>query len=153
MRFPVQLDIQRSFVFTEPIDVVWEGTIHYLSSNEIPIKTQDRDSGIVNAETTHRISRDDDEFAECPTNGVDLFGDWDRHMKVHIIASMDESDTTTVTINLEFSRVYYSAGFFRELGERTTLDCVSTGKGEQTIYESIKKYVADQTGEVDSQEQ
>ena len=152
MSFPEQQDIQRNFEFSEPSDIVWEGIMHYLASNEIPIQTLEKDRGIVHAEKTDQLSRKDDKFAECPHKLIDLVGTRDRLMKVNIFVSTLKPDTTTVTIDLKFSKVYFSTGVLRKRGTTKILDCVSTGIGEQAIYESILKYVAGATGEVDSPE-
>ncbi|MDE0645470.1 MAG: hypothetical protein OXH84_04435 [Gammaproteobacteria bacterium] len=134
---PQPKHIERSFEFDEPFEDVWESVIHFFSSNSIPIKTIEKDSGIIYAEKEYLLPNNVNDFAECPTEGWELEASDFLGMKMNIFVSTHKDDTTKVTVNLTYQRNYKNIW----TDQIDPYECYSTGRMERLVYEEIEKYL------------
>ncbi|MXZ43457.1 MAG: hypothetical protein F4Z01_00510 [Gammaproteobacteria bacterium] len=136
--FPEPRMIQRNFIIEAPKDLVWDGAIHYFSSQKIPISRSEEDSGIIFAERSFHSSIKDDKYADCPKGH--MLGS--RRSKMNIFISEPRTDVTKLRIKLQFQREYTASSIHGENLGTKFYDCASTGVGEREIYEKVLEYVA-----------
>lgn len=139
--FPEPRLIQRNFTIQAPKDLVWDGAIHYFSTQKIPISRSERDRGMIYAERSFQASIKDDKYADCP-KGYML---QTRRTKMNIFVSERKSNETRLRIKLQYQREYTASTIYGENLGTKFYDCVSTGIGEREIYEKILNYVAMRT--------
>ena len=145
--FPDPIDTKRRFEFRAPMDTVWEAVIHYFASNQIPIKTLEKASGIVYAERTVRLARKDDEYAECPKGGMYLAETNSRSTQMNVFVAEEETDQVSVTVNIAYQRAYSKKNMMGRVVSSDLYDCESTGKAEEEIYELIKEYIDEKSND------
>lgn len=136
--------VKRKFEIEAPKDLVWEGMIYYFSSNRIPISKLEEDRGVIYAERLYRSSIKDHEYAECPSGHI--LREARTIMNIMVterkFVTEPHSDSTYITINLQFQRAYTSSTIQGEVLGTEFYDCESTGIAEREIYKNVLEYVA-----------
>ncbi len=121
---PKQTAFSNSQVFQAGKDAVWSDLLAFFTSNNIQIKTIEKDSGVIYAER----ARADPSMADC---GQDLAVELSRPANLNVFVK-EVSDGTQVTVNANFEAV-------RTFDNRTwNAPCHSTGLLEKQILSSIK---------------
>ncbi len=117
--------IQRNFIIEAPNDLVWDGAIHYFSSENIPISRMEEDRGIIYAERSFQSSIKDDEYADCPE--VHMLRN--RRTKFNIFIRETATEATRLRVRLQFQREYTAASIHGDNLGTKFYDCTSTGVG------------------------
>lgn len=130
--------IQQNFIIEAPNDLVWDGAIHYFSSEKIPISRMEEDRGIIYAERSFQSSIKDDEYADCPEGHMLR----NRRTKFNIFIRETATEATRLRVRLQFQREYTAASIHGENLGTKFYDCASTGFGEREIFEKILDYVS-----------
>ena len=130
-----QFDKSRSY--PAPPDQVWEGVMQYFTTNNIQIKTLERDSGVVYAEKVYPDQVELQLVADCGS------GFWHESalptasLNVFIAGDFREEAETTVTVNTQFTDVYKDH-LYGGMGQKP---CNSKGMLEKTILNHIEAYL------------
>ena len=133
--------IQRNFIIEASNDLVWDGAIHYFSSEKIPISRSEENRGTIYAERSFQSSIKDDKYADCPKGHMLR----NRRTKFNIFVREHATKATKLRVRLQFQREYTAASIHGENLGTKFYDCASTGVGEREIYEKILDYVSVQT--------
>ena len=145
--FPEPREIKRKFEIEAPKDLVWEGVINYFSTSRIPISALEEDRGVIHAERLYRSSIKDNQYADCPSGHI--LREARTIMNVLVaerkFVTEPHSDSTFITINLQFQRAYTSSNIGGEVLGTEFYDCESTGVAEREIYKKVLEYVAQRT--------
>lgn len=121
---PKQTAFSNTQTYQSSKDQVWSDLLAFFTSNNIQIKTIEKESGVIYAER----SRSDPSMADC---GQDLAVELSRPATLNVFVK-PESKGTTVTVNATFEVI-------RSFDNRTwTAPCHSTGALERQILASIK---------------
>jgi hypothetical protein len=121
---PKQTAFSNTQTYQSSKDQVWSDLLAFFTSNNIQIKTIEKDSGVIYAER----SRSDPSMADC---GQDLAVELSRPATLNVFVK-PEASGTTVTVNATFEVI-------RSFDNRTwTAPCHSTGVLERQILSSIK---------------
>ena len=129
---PRQPYIEKSRLYNAPKDIVWEGVIDFFTENSIPIKTVEKDSGLIYAE--QQFTKPMSVWAECGTRGMMPFltPSQDSVSLNLFVRENAEGNQTTVDINTVFKRMYRNIGL---------APCNSTGILEEIIFGHIGSYI------------
>lgn len=127
---------QPTKVYNLPKNKVWEGVMHYFTSNAITIQTIDKPSGLVYAEpdyTTGDISH----LARCYNYYSKDHEPTVATLKLNILVTASETgDSTTVTINSRFKQ-----SFVWKDGSIVVENCATNGRIEREIHATIAEYL------------
>lgn len=121
---PVKTEFNNTRQYSLSKDAAWEKVIEYFASNNIQIKTLEKESGIIAAEPGTVPS----EFLNCGKPGLAIprnsFG-------VANVFVKSTGSSSTVTVNASYKQT-------REIDRRRfNVDCFSTGVFEQNVLDSI----------------
>ncbi|MDE2135493.1 MAG: hypothetical protein KGJ49_12970 [Alphaproteobacteria bacterium] len=124
---PVKTDFEHSRVYNEGFDTVWTQTVQFFATNNIPIKTIAKDSGVIYAE---RLSFDVGD-ADCGSHPMTqpLNSSVSLNVFVQKLADM----RTQVSINATYHQTLGDL-YRNPVGD---VACESRGKIEETILNSI----------------
>lgn len=111
-------------------DETWERTINVLASNNLPIKTLEKDSGIVVAENELVSAASMGESASCPTSL--LLTPIGGAMNYNILVRRGDAGTSNVTINTRYQMNYRDTN-----GAISTDLCNSNGNVERKLLNAI----------------
>ena len=141
---PKEYDIESNRVYEAPMDVVWEGVIEFFTGYNIPIKTVEKDSGLIYAEHQYQKPQDVSAafygWADC---GDPSFMELDIGESLSLnlfVRDSGNTGQTTVTVNALFSRVTQVSGALFTTDIVKT-PCNSTGKLEKLIFDHIDQYL------------
>lgn len=120
---PKQTQFRNSQTYAMTKDEVWSRLLQFFTSNNIQIKTIEKDSGVIYAERAHA----DASMADC---GQDLAAELGRPANLNVFVK-PLSSGTEVTVNASFEVV-------RTFDRTTwTAQCYSTGVLENLILNSV----------------
>jgi hypothetical protein len=120
-----QAQFQNSAVIGESEAQVWANLIGYFTSNNIPIKTIERDSGVIYAERSSFGGRIEPTLASCDQNAMLVVTNGSAAMNVFVQAL--SASQTRVTVNVTFQEVgAYGAQTY-------PITCYSTGALEAAV--------------------
>jgi hypothetical protein len=120
-----QAQFQNSATIAKSEEQVWANLIGYFTSNNIQIKTIERDSGVIYAERTSFGVRLDPALASCDKNALLVVTDSSASMNV-FVQGLNASQTR-VTVNMTFQEVgAYGAQTY-------PIACYSTGILEAAV--------------------
>lgn len=127
---PLVVPVERSVETTKTKDQVWTNLIEFFASNNISIKTIEKDSGIVYAERTFSGTGGMREWADCGANMMapPIRQTMDLNVFVRE-AGPSTSPKTNVTVNARFSETRQSAWD----NSLANTDCNSLGVLERLI--------------------
>ena len=126
--------------FNAPLDIIWEGVIDFFTGYSIPIKTIEKDSGLIYAENQYSpslamASQDPSAFygwADCGKIGL-FAKPLGTSLSLNIfVRDHDQENQTTVSINVVFSGI---------APKGLSVPCNSTGKLEEAIFQHIGQYL------------
>ena len=121
---PEVYDFDNSKTVSTSYDQTWEKVITYFSSNNIPIKTLEKDSGLVVAEIARLDGRSISRYADCQASMLDMIEGGKADYNVFVRRA---ADGTTVTVNTDFSATRRGVG----TATSSFSDCNSKGVFEQ----------------------
>ena len=134
---PVEHEVDRSRVYTENRDVVWERAVNFFAEKNLNIRTIDKSSGLIAA----------DRQIKLPVTGFEGLADCgDDPLKRRFLQTVDlnlfvrtlPNGSTSVTVNTRFTEQ-------RMLGYNlltlSTISCVSTGKLEQGVLAALNEKI------------
>ena len=124
------IEIQREFDASK--ERVWAGLMDYFTTKNIPIKTLEKESGVVYAEmSTSGRDPEMNRIADCGTYPLET----PRTSIVSFNVFVRERDLTVVTVNTRFNREWvYMAVIVRP--------CTSRGVIEKAVLNHIDQYLA-----------
>jgi hypothetical protein len=119
--------VERSHEFTAPFDEVWTRLMAWFTSNQIQIKTIEKQSGVVYAEKAQVPA---DWPADCGQPGFEDVVS--RPMSMNVYVREEHPGKVTVTVNVQVSeRRSFS-------GKEWTVQCNSTGKLESSVFSALQ---------------
>ncbi len=111
-------------------DEVWGRTINVLASNNLPIKTLEKDSGIIVAENELVSVRSMGESASCPTNF--MVTPYGGVMNYNVFVRKVDAETTSVAVNTAYRMNY------RDMNNAIVSEvCNSNGNVEKKLLNAI----------------
>jgi hypothetical protein len=121
---PQYVEVEKTRTYTKARDQVWEAVISYLAGRNFPVKTVEKDSGIVYAE----IPQFPVGFADCgqSTSTVQL----SRQGSLNVVVKPVEGGTE-VSVNPAFSVTRAAEG------QQWTIDCQSKGVLERQMLDAL----------------
>jgi len=120
---PQPVAVENTRTYDLPKDVVWERLLDFFTSQSIPIKTIEKDSGVVYAERAGFSPGQ----ADC---GASLLNEMSRMASLNVFVRQMGGETQ-VTVNTAFNVV---RSYDRQVW---TAECYSTGLIERQILQSI----------------
>lgn len=124
---PKEYTFEKSRTFAKSKDEVWEKVISHFATNNIPIKTVEKDSGIIYAENLRFTPG---QFADCGSSALEppISG----LVRMNVFVRPVSTDTTEMTVNSDFEET-------RQFGQYppTTVKCNSTGALERQVFDSV----------------
>ncbi len=128
---PATYSVNNSRVVPEGKDVVWERVVEYFASNNLSIKTIEKDSGLIAAERmigTPRQGGDLAGWASCGSSALEIAVAQSVDLNVFVRPA---SGGTNVTVNTNFTER-------RQMGQypATTVTCNSNGKLETRLLDA-----------------
>ena len=118
-------------------DQVWEGVMQYFTTNNIQIKTLERDSGVVYAEKVYPNQLELQLVADCGSNIFHESALPTASLNVFIAGRYRDEAETEVTVNTQFIDIYkdqWAGG----MGQKP---CNSKGTLEKTILDHVETYL------------
>lgn len=116
---------KNSETFALTKDQAWENLLVYFTSNNVQIKTIEKDSGVIYAERAGI----DQTFADCGQGGLAV--EVSRSGTLNVFVRAIGKDRTQVTVNTDFK-------VMRQFdGRPLVADCKSTGMLERGILQSL----------------
>jgi hypothetical protein len=122
---PQTYEFEKTRVYQKPYDQAWTDLIEFFSGSNIQIKTIEKDSGIIYAESTSF----DPSFADCGSAPGDQVVANNAQFNV-FVRRLDEQ-LTQVTVNSDFRQV--RGGGFGFYYSSYVVTCNSTGRLEQAV--------------------
>lgn len=122
---PVATDFDNTRVYSKSKDEVWTSLVAFFATNNIQIKTIEKDSGVIYAER----SSFDKVMADC---GVDYLYTEITNVASFNVLVIPRGGQTSVTVTSEFK-----AGRIGPYNATKVTQCLSTGYLEQQILASI----------------
>lgn len=123
-------DINKNFVFDQGYDEVWGSTVEWFSSNNIPIKNVEKDSGIISS--SYGLSPGMD-VVSCgePTGNIGLYKAHFEDMSgnINIIVREVGPEETRATVNIFGEALVVVRNGFGEVSS-SNVRCASTGSME-----------------------
>lgn len=143
MALPVEdEDIQKTFHYEAGFDVVLQGVIDFFATNSIPIKTIEKDSGIIYSERSYAPSDDSSAhgsgFADCPSRPLVTFDDVIAEFNVFV--PPNDQGKTKVQITTRFWRTGITPGIL-VVPHKIKDICKSNGKFEKVLSEHLTDYI------------
>lgn len=128
---PTKHEFNNARIFDASFDSVWDAVIAYFATQNIPIKTIAKDSGVIFAETTALDSASSG-FADCGKAdiGVVIVANYARF---NVYVKRGEA-RQAVSVNATFAQTRNNN--LRHVSG-LNFDCTSTGKLETTMLQSI----------------
>lgn len=126
---PQPRSITRAQTYAMPKDAVWQEVMAWFTSNQIQIKTIEKDSGVVYAERLYDLTSGQ---ADCGEPGVDL--PIERLGQFNVFVREADANHTEVTVNANFIERRRDGW----TGAYKTINCVSTGGVESSILGAIQ---------------
>lgn len=123
---PAVHDVERTRTYAKSKNVVWERLIQHLSSANIPIKTIDRDSGIVYAEP---VGVDFTNYADCGASFPVILS---RTAAINVFVKPLRADRTQATVNATFTARRYAGSL-----PPSFVSCTSRGGFEKDILDAL----------------
>lgn len=123
---PSTYGIDNSRVYNKPYDEVWSDVMGFFTTSNIQIKTVEKESGIVYAESM----RFTDQQADCGTPGINkVVG---RQMSLNIFVKENSDNQTAATVNTNFIET-------RRFADQPAfaVECNSKGTVEAAILSSL----------------
>lgn len=146
---PKQFDVQNTRTEAAAFDDVWAGLVGFFASNQIAIRTIEKDSGLIVAETEVQSGAPGQfnaerqgargrigSFADC---GIDTSAiPYGYIIRLNVLAR-PAGDGTQVTVNTQFRELRAVPAFV--MGQQTNfqIPCNSTGELERTILDAAFK--------------
>lgn len=130
---PTTYDFDSKKTFTSHKDHVWEAVMNFFSKNNIQIKTIEKASGLIYAETEY-TSEGIKNLADCRSGFLEIAGPASAQFNI-FVASAPEGKPTTVTVTTKFNQVWKSSG------DVIVRDCNSKGRLEKQIFDDILAYL------------
>lgn len=130
---PVQHRVESQRNFDAPPEKVWAGLMDYFTSNNIQIKTIEKDSGVIYAEQLY-IGQDTavDHIADCGKYTLEI----PEQTNVSFNVFVREEKPVTVNVNASFSRVWRFGNY-----PPTKRSCTSKGTLEKYVLNHIHAYL------------
>lgn len=126
-----QREIQQEIVVDHAFDTVWADLITLFADLNIPIRTLEKDSGLI--ATEYQLVDHGGFYLDCGQRGL-LQVMSNPSMNINVIARTDEIGRTTVRTNVFGTAVIADTGW--ALGART-VKCVTTGAFEDVIARKV----------------
>lgn len=117
---------EKTETYTKPKDAVWTNLVDFFSRNNISIKTIEKDSGIIYAETTSF----DPTFADC--GSAPLYHPVRNVAEFNVFVRQINQQRTQVTVNTTYREMRQFGGY-----PPVVVDCSSTGVLERMILRSL----------------
>lgn len=124
-----QFDNSRTYAAGEP--AVWDSLMDYFTTNNVQIKTIERDSGIIYCEQIIALPEDIERVADCAVGILDVPTAGTASFNVFVRSDPDAAATTTVTVNTEFVMG------INQLGSMQSRYCVSKGALEAAVLDHV----------------
>jgi len=121
---PKATNFEKSKTYSISKDMIWEKLISFFTSNNIQIKTIEKDSGVIYAERANA----DQSFADCGQPG--LAAEMARPATLNVFVRTT-GDKTEVTVNTQFTSIRIFDG------RTMTAPCHSTGLLERQLLSSL----------------
>jgi hypothetical protein len=127
---PASHSVTRSKTYPLAKDAVWESLMAWFTTNQLAIKTIEKDSGVVYAE---RIYATADAFSGADCGKDEMAPPFERIGQFNVFVHPVDAANTQVTVNSTFIEHRRSAWD----GSIITAGCVSTGALENSILTAI----------------
>ena len=138
---PTRHHIKSEQEFSVPLDIVWEGVIDFFTKYSIPIKTIEKDSGLIYAEHQYNMVHTFTGWADCGTTGMFSKGIGESLSLNVFVRDHGRENKTVVGVNSVFKRVVLSTGQVMP----NNVNCYSTGVLEGLIFNHIGGYISEAT--------
>lgn len=126
---------QGTRAYSLPKNKVWEGVMHYFTSNAITIQTIDKPSGLIYAEPDYTTG-DIYHLANCFSyRKGEKPGIASVKLNIHVTPN-EAGDSTTVTVNTRFKQSWVGPGI-----ETQVRDCTTRGRIEREIHATLREYL------------
>lgn len=128
---PKIYDVQSDRTFNASFDDTWDAVIEYFAENNIPIRTIEKDSGVIYAEQMFATGYDVSflDYADC--GGLALADS--RRAQFNVLVREASDVTTRVRVTTEF--VEARRDFW---GQSISVVCNSTGAMEDAVLTSVQ---------------
>jgi len=124
---PISLEFENSRVFDKPRDDVWKNLEVFFETGSIPVKTRNKENGIIVAvRDLQRASI----YADCGTSDTSIIGEGLLRVKISMQSS--EAKKTRVTVDVTFTAYRIFAGL-----TKTRIECFSNGSLEEEIFDNL----------------
>ena len=114
--------VDKSKTFNDSFETTWSRVIQFFTSNNIPIKTIDKSSGVIYAEKLNGTKEEGERYADCGTPGIALI--LSTKISMNIFVQKLGSTQSKATINTTFSQIRQFDGrtFEANCNSRGTLE-------------------------------
>jgi hypothetical protein len=123
---PQTHQFQNTVTTSLPYDAAWSNIMDFFSSRNIQIKTIEKDSGIIYAESTTVDQR----FADCGNPGLAV--PLQNTASFNVFVRPLDSELTQLTVNSQHKQLRQFGGY-----PPVVVDCNSTGSLETAILQSV----------------
>lgn len=135
---PPAYDFDKSAMISRDYDTVWSAVSEFFTSNNIQIKTIEKDSGVVYAERINQAPRTPGmigDVANCGNPGLETA--YNQAVQLNVFAK-SQGGATRMTVNATMSEMRCSRGVLGGL-DCHTVACNSTGRLETSLIEFVRK--------------
>ncbi len=140
---PIKYNFQKSETISKNYNDAWNRIIQFISSNNIPLKTIDKSSGIVASDFNLSVAQY--VFCDCGVPGKDLMYKYaieEVTGNFNIVVREINQNSTNVTVNT-FYKAKYNAYEMRNYryyfsGTVDIINCNSTGLLENALFEYLE---------------
>jgi hypothetical protein len=144
---PNVYQFSKSQIINHSFDDTWTKIINWFAENNIPIKTIEKASGIIATEKTF-TTKGYEEYCDCGSPETDLSGytyayeDIISNINITVVKINDNSCNVKINIFYKAKKNAYSTNSktYQKVFVRTMdiIDCNSTGKYENKLFNSLK---------------
>ena len=130
---PTTYDFDSKRTYSNHKDFVWEAVMNFFAKNNIQIRTIEKASGLIYAETEY--TRDGvKNLADCGSYILEVAGPASAQFNVFVTAE-PEGKPTTVTVTTKFRQLWTFGG------NENVRPCNSKGRLEREIFDNILAYL------------
>ena len=137
---PLTYNFDPALSYKTSKDIAWEGVMSFFSKNNIQIKTLEKDSGVVYAESMYTSAQSTllDQYADC--GKYPMFVPGKALVEFNVFVSQSPVDKeVNVRVNADFKKNWHYLGALGSFTE--THPCNSKGTLEKSILNQVQMYI------------
>ena len=131
---PIDHDVQKTHVYTDSKDVIWERAVSFFAENNLSIKTIEKASGIIAADRAVHGAFSPDMSANADCGASPLMTTVGGTEDLNLFVRPLPDGKTSVTVNRHFT---ITRMLGRNYATQQTFSCTSTGTLETAILSKL----------------